>query len=57
MEQTPARSNRDWWPEQLDLAKLHRNSPLSDPLGPEFEYSAEFAKLDLEALKRTSSRS
>ena len=51
MEQTPARSNRDWWPEQLDLAKLHRNSPLSDPLGPEFEYSAEFAKLDLKALK------
>ena len=45
------RSNRDWWPKQLDLSMLHRNSGLSDPLGEHFDYAAEFAKLDLKALK------
>jgi catalase-peroxidase len=46
------RGNRDWWPEQLDLSVLHRNSPLSDPMGEEFDYAKEFATLDLEALRR-----
>ncbi|HEV7345840.1 MAG TPA: catalase/peroxidase HPI [Devosia sp.] len=43
--------NRDWWPHQLDLTMLHRNSPLSDPMGPDFDYAEEFKKLDLEAVK------
>ncbi|MBX9464302.1 MAG: catalase/peroxidase HPI [Aquamicrobium sp.] len=44
--------NRDWWPEQLDLDGLHRNSDLSDPMGPDFDYSEEFKSLDLDALKQ-----
>ncbi len=46
------RTNRDWWPDQLDLSVLHRHSPLSDPMGADFDYSREFAKLDVEALRR-----
>src|ERR1700733_12748598 len=46
------RTNSDWWPEQLDLSVLHRNSPLSDPMGAGFDYSKEFATLDLDALRR-----
>jgi catalase-peroxidase len=46
------RTNHDWWPNQLDLSVLHRHSPLSDPLGEDFDYAKEFATLDLEALKR-----
>jgi catalase-peroxidase len=46
------RTNHDWWPNQLDLSVLHRNSPLSDPMGEGFDYAKEFAKLDLEALRR-----
>ncbi|MSR02974.1 MAG: catalase/peroxidase HPI [Gemmatimonadetes bacterium] len=46
------RSNRDWWPNQLNLAILHQNSPLSDPMGTAFNYAEEFKKLDLEALKK-----
>jgi len=45
------RSNRDWWPKQLDLSMLHRNSALSDPMGPDFDYAEEFKKLDLAAVK------
>ena len=44
-------SNRDWWPTQLDVSVLHRNSSLSDPMGAGFDYAQEFAKLDLAALK------
>ena len=47
-----ARSNRDWWPNQLNLQILHQNSPLSDPMGEEFNYAEEFKKLDLDALKK-----
>lgn len=47
-----ARSNRDWWPNQLSLEILHQNSFLSNPLGKEFNYAAEFEKLDLGALKK-----
>jgi catalase-peroxidase len=46
------RSNRDWWPNQLNLKILHQNSPLSDPLGKEFDYAQAFKKLDLGALKK-----
>jgi catalase-peroxidase len=44
-------SNRDWWPTALDISMLHRNSSLSDPMGADFSYAKEFAKLDLKALK------
>ena len=47
-----ARSNRDWWPNQLNLEILHQNSPLSNPMGKEFNYAEEFKKLDLGALKK-----
>ncbi len=47
-----ARSNRDWWPNQLRLEILHQNSPLSNPMGQEFNYAEEFKKLDLDALKK-----
>jgi catalase-peroxidase len=46
------RTNHDWWPNQLDLNVLHRNSPLSDPMDEGFDYAKEFATLDLEALRR-----
>ena len=52
MTRTAGTSNRDWWPNQLDLARLRQNSPLSDPMGEDFNYADEFAKLDLEAVKR-----
>ncbi len=45
------RTNRDWWPNQLDLSVLHRHSSLSDPMGEGFDYAKEFATLDLDALK------
>ena len=45
------RSNRDWWPNQLNLKILHQNSSLSDPMGAAFNYAEEFKKLDLTALK------
>jgi len=44
------RANRDWWPKGLDVSVLHRNSNLSDPMGEAFDYAAEFAKLDLDAV-------
>ncbi len=46
------RSNQDWWPNQLDLSVLHRHSPLSDPMGEDFDYAKEFATLDVQALRR-----
>ncbi len=46
------RSNRDWWPNQLNLRILHQNSSLSDPMGKAFNYAEEFKKLDLKALKK-----
>ncbi|HMF19360.1 MAG TPA: peroxidase family protein, partial [Gemmataceae bacterium] len=45
-------SNRDWWPNQLNLQILHQNSPLCSPMGKEFNYAEEFKKLDLNALKK-----
>src|SRR5512136_2494983 len=46
------RSNRDWWPNQLNLKLLHQQSALSNPMGEKFNYGEEFKKLDLAALKR-----
>jgi catalase-peroxidase len=43
-------TNRDWWPNQLDLSGLHRNSTLSDPMGEAFDYAKEFKSLDLNAV-------
>ena len=45
-----ARSNRDWWPKQIDLGILHQQSELSDPMGAEFDYAKEFKSLDLDAV-------
>jgi catalase-peroxidase len=45
-------SNRDWWPNQLNLKILHQHSNKSDPMGEEFNYAQEFKKLDLAALKQ-----
>jgi catalase-peroxidase len=46
------RTNQDWWPNQLDLSVLHAHSSKSHPLGAKFSYAKEFAKLDVDALKR-----
>jgi catalase-peroxidase len=46
----PHKSNRDWWPNQLDLSVLHQHSPLSDPMGEAFDYAKEFKSLDLNAV-------
>ena len=51
-ETTRPRSNRDWWPNQLDLSVLNQHSPRSDPMGPDFDYAEEFTTLDVEALRR-----
>jgi catalase-peroxidase len=47
-----AKSNQGWWPNQLNLKILHQNSPLSDPMGKDFNYAEEFKSLDLNALKQ-----
>jgi len=46
----PAHTNRDWWPNQLDVQILHQHSNLSDPMGEEFDYAKEFKTLDLNAV-------
>jgi catalase-peroxidase len=45
-----ARTNRDWWPNTLDIQVLHRNSAKSDPMGKEFDYRKEFKTLNLDAV-------
>jgi catalase-peroxidase len=45
-----AHTNRDWWPTQLNVEVLHKNSNLSDPMGKEFDYAKEFKSLDLNAV-------
>jgi catalase-peroxidase len=45
-------SNRDWWPNQLNLKVLHQNCPMASPMGKEFNYAEEFKKLDLAAVKK-----
>jgi catalase-peroxidase len=46
------RSNREWWPDQLNLNILHQHSTRGNPMGEAFDYSKEFNKLDLKALKQ-----
>ena len=46
------RSNKDWWPNQLNLKILHQNSPLADPMGGESNYAEDFKTLDLDAVKQ-----
>lgn len=45
-------SNRNWWPNQLNLKILHQNSPMSNPMGETFNYAEEFKKLNLDDLKK-----
>ncbi len=49
---TGAATVREWWPGQLDLTVLHRDPSAADPMGAGFDYAAEFATLDLEAVRR-----
>ncbi|WP_096288065.1 catalase/peroxidase HPI [Mycobacterium ahvazicum] len=44
-------TNQDWWPNQIDVSRLHPHSPQANPLGDDFDYAEEFAKLDVEAVK------
>ena len=46
------RTNKDWWPNQLDLSVLHTHSHLSNPMADDFNYAEQFKSLDVEALKR-----
>jgi catalase-peroxidase len=46
------RSNRDWWPNQLNIKILHQHSSLSNPMGEKFNYAEEFKKLNLDAVKK-----
>ncbi len=46
------RTNKDWWPNQLDLSVLHHHSHLSNPMQEDFDYAEEFKSLDVEALRR-----
>ena len=45
-------TNRDWWPNQLNLGVLQQNPEVADPMGPDFDYAEEFKSLDLDALAR-----
>jgi len=49
-------TNRDWWPNQLDLKILQQSHPSADPLGSEFEYAEEFQTVNLDALKKDIER-
>jgi catalase-peroxidase len=49
---SPSTTNRDWWPNQLNLNLLHQHSSLSDPMGKDFSYAEEFKSLDYKALKK-----
>ena len=47
-----ARSNRDWWPNNINLQLLHQHSARTNPMGEDFDYAKEFASLDLDAVRR-----
>ncbi len=49
---TKGTTNRDWWPNQLNLRILHQHSTKSDPMGKDFDYAQEFQSLDFAALKK-----
>ena len=46
------RTNKEWWPDRLDLSVLHTNHPAGDPMGEDFDYASEFLSLDLAAVKK-----
>src|SRR5262249_44602403 len=46
------RTNKDWWPNQLDLSVLHHHSHLSNPMEEDFNYAEQFKSLDVDALKK-----
>ncbi|QSR85407.1 catalase/peroxidase HPI [Methylacidimicrobium sp. B4] len=46
------KTSEDWWPNRIHLKVLRQNSPLSNPMGPDFDYAKEFRSLDLDAVKR-----
>ncbi len=50
--ETKMKTNREWWPEQLNLKVLNGHSPKADPMGEKFDYAKEFKKLDLKALQK-----
>jgi catalase-peroxidase len=52
VKHTRPRTNRDWWPNQLDLSVLHQHSPLSNPMDEDFDYAEAFKTLDVDALKQ-----
>ena len=52
VKSTRPRTNQDWWPNQLDLSVLHQHSPVSNPMGQDFNYAEELKTLDVEALKQ-----
>ncbi|MFR9801884.1 catalase/peroxidase HPI [Pseudonocardia sp. RS010] len=49
---TEGAGNTDWWPQQLNLKILRKHAPAADPMGPDFDYAAEFATVDLDELAR-----
>ncbi len=49
---TGGTTNKDWWPNQLDLSVLHQQGQMSDPMDPDFDYNKEFLSLDLAAVKQ-----
>jgi catalase-peroxidase len=51
-KRTRPRTNKDWWPNQLDLSILRAHAPVSDPFGGDFNYAAAFKTLDVDALKK-----
>src|SRR2546428_7168850 len=51
-QRTRPRTNKDWWPNQLDISVLRGHSPRSNPMGEDFNYAEEFKTLDLDALKQ-----
>src|SRR6059036_178496 len=51
-KRTRPRTNKDWWPNQLDLSVLQAHYPVADPMGKDFNYAEEFKKLDVDALKK-----
>ena len=55
-KRTRPRTNKDWWPDQLDLSVLHAHYPVPDPMGKDFNYAEEFKKLDVDALKKDIER-
>src|SRR5690606_16439197 len=50
MGHSRGRTNRDWWPQQLDLSVLRSKTPSADPMGEDFDYAKEFESLDLDAV-------